>query len=120
MQSNARDVDEYIEGAPTERQAALSKFQALCRQLLGGFKESMVYGMPCYSRNGVVEIAFASQMNFISLYILQQKALESQRSALAGLKVGKGCIRYPKPDNIDFEVVEKLLLATYDLNGRIN
>lgn len=119
MQSNAQDVAAYIEEAPTDRKDALTKLRRLCRRVLEGFKEGMIYGMPGYSRKGIVEVGFASQKNYISVYILRQDALESQRPMLAGLNVGKGCIRYSKPDKINFEVVEKMLVATRDATGEI-
>lgn len=119
MQSQTTDVDAYIAEAPAPRRQALVALRDLCRQLLTGFEESMAYGMPGYARDGVVEVGFASQKNYISLYILRQDALETQRPFLTGLSVGKGCIRYSRPDKIDFAVVEKLLVATRDSTGEV-
>jgi uncharacterized protein YdhG (YjbR/CyaY superfamily) len=119
MQSKAKDVATYIKQTPADRQEALVKLRRLCRQVLKGFEESMAYGMPGYSRKGTVEVGFASQKNYISLYILRKDALETQRPFLTGLSVGKGCIRYSRPDKIDFAVVEKMLAATRDSTGEI-
>jgi uncharacterized protein YdhG (YjbR/CyaY superfamily) len=119
MQSSAKDVDTYIKQAPADRREALTKLRELCRKQLKGFKEEMNYGAPGYSRNGACEVAFASQKNYISLYILRQDALSSHRAALNGLSVGKGCIRYPKPEKIDFAVVKQLLVATRGSKGGI-
>ena len=119
MQSKANNVEAYIEQAPADRREALLKLQAVCRTVLKGFDESMVYGMPSYARKGVVEVAFASQKNYISLYILRQDALEAHRGFLAGLNVGKGCIRYSRPDKIKFAVVRKMLATTRASTGEI-
>lgn len=119
MQSDVSDVDTYIQQAPAERREALSKLRDLCRAVLTGFEESMVYGGPCYSRRGVVEVGFASQRHFIGLYILRQDALASQRAALTGLSVGKGVIRYPQPEKIDYAVVRKMLVATRRSKGPV-
>jgi len=119
MQSNDKDVETYIQQAPEARRDALTRIRNLCRQVLTGFEESMVYGMPGYSRRGVVEVGFASQRNYIALYILRQDALASQRPALAGLNVGKGCIRYTKPEKIDYSVVRKMLAATRRSKGPV-
>src|SRR5215831_18851333 len=107
MQSNAKDVDTYIEEAPAERRPALTRLRNLCRQELKGFEERMFYGMPGYARRGDLEVGFASQRNYIALYILRQDALASQRPALSGLSVGKGCIRYAQPEKINYPVVRK-------------
>ena len=119
MQSNARDVATYIDEAPADRREALRRLRRLCLEILEGFEEGMVYGGPGYSRNGVVEVGFASQKHFIGLYILRQDALDPQRPFLAKLSVGKGCIRYPKPDKIDYSIVEKMLAATRDSTGEV-
>jgi uncharacterized protein YdhG (YjbR/CyaY superfamily) len=119
MQSKAKDVATYIKQAPAARQEALVKLHRLCRQVLKGYEERMEYGGPRYSRDGTIEVGFASQKRYISLYILRQDALESQRPFLAGLSVGKGCIRYSRPEKIDFAVVERMLAATRDSTGEV-
>ncbi len=112
MQSSVQTVDEYLEQAPTERRAALKKLRELCRDILRGYEEVMEYGMPVYKKNGTGEVAFASQKNYISLYIMKQDVLAVRLPLLSGLNVGKGCIRYTRPEKIDFAVIEKLLQAT--------
>jgi uncharacterized protein YdhG (YjbR/CyaY superfamily) len=121
MQSSAKTVPAYLKEAPVARKAALKQLRDLCRATLTGFKESMSYGMPGYSRNGVVEIGFASQRNFIALYILRADVMRSHRYMLniPGVTLGKGCIRYSKPEKINFEVVEKLLKATLESTGDV-
>ena len=121
MQSTARTVNAYIKEAPAARQEALNHLRELCRTLLTDFKESMAYGMPGYSRNGVLEVAFASQKNFISLYILRTDVMLAHRYLLnvPGITFGKGCIRYSKPEKIDYKVVEKMLRATQESQGDV-
>jgi uncharacterized protein YdhG (YjbR/CyaY superfamily) len=119
MQSTAKDVTTYLEEVPTERKAALMQLRKLCLAALKGFEESMTYGGPCYSRNGVVEIGFASQKHFIGLYILRTDVMKAHLDLLKikGVSVGKGCIRYSKPEKIDFKVVESMLKATVKSTG---
>ncbi len=121
MQSKAKDVSSYLKEVPVERKAALAKLRELCLKHLTGFEESMAYGGPCYSRNDVVEAGFASQKHFIGLYILRTDVMKTHRNSLniKGVTVGKGCIRYPKPDKIDFNVVEKMLKDTKNSDGPV-
>jgi uncharacterized protein YdhG (YjbR/CyaY superfamily) len=114
MQSQAKTVDDYLEEVPAERKAALTRLRDLCRSALKGFDESMDYGGPAYKRNGVVEVGFASQKHFIGLYILKQEVMDAYKGRLAGKGVsfGKGCIRFSKPERIDFEIVEEMLVAS--------
>jgi len=119
MQSQAKDVTTYLEEVPAERRAALAQLRKQCLAVLKGFEESMRYGGPCYSRNGVVEVGFASQKHFIGLYILRTDVMKKYKDLLKikGVSLGKGCIRYSKPEKIDFGVVEKMLKATEESTG---
>ncbi|GAB2778475.1 DUF1801 domain-containing protein [Rhabdobacter roseus] len=110
MQSQAPDVDTYLLEVPAERAEALARLRALCLETLVGYQETMLYGMPTYLRNGLAEVAFNSQKNYISLYILQKEVLDTHREALRGASLGKGCIRYSSPQKIDFEAVRQLLI----------
>lgn len=81
----------------------------------------MTYGGPCYSRNGVVEVGFASQKHFIGLYILRTDVMNTHKEMLKakGVSVGKGSIRYSKPEKIDFDVVKSMLKATVLSTGEV-
>lgn len=109
MQSKATNVTSYVEEAPAERHAALRKLRTLCLEILKGYDECVEYGMPCYKRNGTIEAGFASQKQYISLYVLKRDVVNEYRAALKGCDIGKGCIRFRRPDRIDFEVVGSLL-----------
>ncbi len=120
MQSKANTVDQYLKEVPENRQAVLSQLRKLCLDILVGYEESMAYGMPSYKKPGAeIEVAFASQKNYISFYILKEEVLQKYRADLAHLNLGKGCIRYRKPEQIDFAMVEKLLTASYQSDSEI-
>jgi hypothetical protein len=68
MQGKANHVTDYLQEIPEERRE--------CLTTLTGYEESMDYSRPCYKKNGIVEVGFASQKNYIA--------------RLAGLSVGKG------------------------------
>ena len=112
MQSKAKDVTSYLQEADPERLESLSKLRELCKEVLTGYEEGMDYGMPGYKKDGIIEVGFASQKNYISLYILKTDVVEQNRAALKGLSVGKGCIRYSNPKKMDMEVIRKLLSDT--------
>lgn len=121
MQSTAKNVTSYLEEVPAERREALEKLRKQCLAALKGFEESMQYGNPCYLRNGVAEVGFASQKHFIGLYILRTDVMNAHRDLLKikGVSLGKGCIRYSKPEKIDFKVVESMLKATVKSTGEV-
>jgi uncharacterized protein YdhG (YjbR/CyaY superfamily) len=119
VQSTAATVDAYIAEAPDDRRAVLELLRRLCREELRGFGETMRYGMPGYERDGAVEISFASQKRYVSLYVLRQSALQANRERLAGLSVGKSCIRFRRAADVDEETVRALLAATVADRGEI-
>ncbi|MEP7371886.1 MAG: DUF1801 domain-containing protein [Chitinophagaceae bacterium] len=113
MQIKAATVDEYLKEVPAERLQTLQKIRELCLKELKGYAETMRYGMPCYEKNSIVEVSFASQKNNIALYILKHDVIEQYRKDLKGISVGKGCIRYTKPEKIDFSIVQKTIAGTF-------
>ena len=112
MQSKAATVDAYIDELPPERRVAVAPLRRLCREVLKGYQEAMGYGMPCFKKGGVIEIGFASRKGYVALYCMKKGVVDAHRYRLKGLSVGKGCIRFPKPDEIDFAVVKRLPQAT--------
>lgn len=79
----------------------------------------MEYGMPGYVRGEKLEVAFACQKNNIALYILKKPVLDKYRDRFPKSRIGKGCIRYPSPDKIDFDLVEKMLLDSEKSDDKI-
>ncbi len=114
MQSTAKNVSSYLQEVPKERYETLEKLRRLCLETLESYQEIMDYGMPCYKNNCIAEVGFASQKHFIGLYILKKDVLDAHRDLLnvKGVSLGKGCIRYSKPEKINFSVVQKLLEGT--------
>ena len=120
MQSSAKTVTDYLEEVPAERQATLVRLREMCREHLPSLEETMDYMVPSYKRNGEVEVAFASQKYFIALYILRKSVIDAYRDQLKGQSIGKGCIRYTKPEKVDFTLVEKLLRDTEKAEGPLS
>ena len=119
VRSDAIDVDSYLTQVPEGRRAVLTEIRDACRRLLAGFAEAMSYGMPTYSRDGIAEIAWASQKRYISLYVMRADVLDAHRGQLAGLDVGKGCIRYRSPAAVDFTAVRSMLTAVAASRGPV-
>ncbi len=119
MNTGDARVEAYIEAATASRRPALATIRELCRTHLTGFTETLRYGMPGYVRDDVVEVGFASQKQYISLYILRTDVLDAHRAMLAGLSLGKGCVRYRRPEQLDVSVVRDMLAMTASSRGRV-
>src|SRR5438045_879913 len=112
MTSKAVNVERYVAEVPAERRAAIEKLRSVCLQSFSGYEECMEYGLPGYKRNGVVEVGFASQKQFIAVYVLKKDVLDEFRTKLSATSIGKGCIRFSKPEQIDFDALKRLLRRT--------
>jgi len=119
MISEAPTVTEYLTTVPEKRLEALKRLRALCCSVLSDYEESMRYKMPSYAKNGVVEVAFNSQKQHISFYILKHDVMLSNKEGLKGLNHGKGCIRYGSTKKMDFDFIQKLLEETRDSDSAV-
>ena len=148
MLSKAKTPEEYIESIPDNRKEAVSALRkTILDNLPEGFAEVMGYGMIGYVvphsiyPNGYHSmpklplpfINLASQKNHIALYhmgIYGDKELldwfTSEYLKQTNLKpdMGKGCIRFKKPDKIPYKLIGELIsrvtvkdwIATYEKN----
>lgn len=119
VRSEADDVAGYLAEVPEGRRDALTRLRELCRAELKGFEEVMAYGMPVYEREGAAEIAFASQKQYISFYLMRTDVREAFADRLAHQDMGKGCLRFRKPEEIDFDLLRDLLRATATRPGTV-
>lgn len=119
VQSSAADVDTYLDEVAPERQAALRRLREMCLTELTGFTESMQYGMPAYDLEGHGGFAFASQKQYISLYVVRTDVVDAHAEQLKSHNMGKGCLRFRNPDKIDFDLVQSMLRMTAATPGEI-
>ena len=133
MQSQAKTVDEYIDGLPEDRKAAMNKLRKVIKKNIPkGFQESMGYGMAgfvvphskypagyhCDPKLPLPFLSFASQKNFIAIYHMgiyaEPKLLKwfTEAHAKASpkkLDMGKSCLRYKKPEDIPYDLIGELV-----------
>ena len=120
MKSDAADVEAYLDEVPADRSEAMGRLRTLCVEALPGYEECMDYRMPSYKRPGEeVEVAFASQVNHITVYILRKSVLDRFRDELTNATLGKGTVRYTSPDKIDYDVLNRVLRASSAAEGPI-
>ncbi|MEU4414002.1 DUF1801 domain-containing protein [Nocardia salmonicida] len=115
VQSKAPDVATYLAELPADRREALTRLRELCLAELTGFSEVMSYGMPTYERDGIGEVAFAGQKQYISFYLLRADVRAAFADRLASQDMGKGCLRFRKEP--DYDLVRDLLRATASGEG---
>lgn len=135
MQPN-NQVTDYIAQCPPERQAALQQLREVFLQHLPkGFEEQMAYKMPTYvvpfslypagyhcdAKQALPFISFASQKNFIAIYHMGIYAMPSlhdwfvdayAKASTTKLDMGKSCMRFKKPEQIPFGLLQELASKT--------
>ena len=132
MTSDAKSPEEYINGLPDDRKAAVSQLrEVILSNLPDGFEETMSYGMigyvvphsiyPAgYHVNPKLPLPFlsvASQKNFVAVYhsgvYADPELCKWFTTAYADrvatkLDMGKSCIRFKKMDQIPFDLIGEL------------
>ena len=114
----SRQVDEYLAGLQADRREALTELRAIVLSEAPDAVETMKYRMPTYEYQGGVLCAFASQKQYMSLY-MDTDLVEVHRAELAGLSVGKSCIRFRKLDKLPLETVRTMLRETLQNLGSV-
>lgn len=109
--SRAATVDQYLAELPDARRTALARLRALAREHLVGFQEEMRYGMVNFRRSDGDQIAFASQVQYISVYAGSER-LDAHRKEVDPVRSGKGCLRFPSPDTIDWRLLTAIFRET--------
>jgi uncharacterized protein YdhG (YjbR/CyaY superfamily) len=108
MKSEATNVPTYLEEIPEDRREALNKIRLMITTLVPQAVEGMEYGMPTYSLDGFL-FAFASQKNYMALYISDTDLLEKYRGRFGKLSLGKSCVRFRKLEDLPLDITEELL-----------
>ncbi|MGZ8544928.1 MAG: DUF1801 domain-containing protein [Flavisolibacter sp.] len=117
MQSNAPTVDAYLEEVPEDRKAVVNQIRNLCKEILVGYREEMVYGGPTYQKDKGIEIGFFSQKNEINFYCLVHGVMLDNKPLLKEFNHGKGVIRFP-PKKVNLELIRKILTDTVNSNQK--
>ncbi|MBK7132762.1 MAG: DUF1801 domain-containing protein [Bacteroidales bacterium] len=132
MQIFAKSPDDYVNQIPEERRKTVNELRKVIKaNLPKGFVEEMSYGMigfivpfSIYPKGYHVTpkvplpfMAVASQKNFIALYhmgiygdekLLKWFTEEYPKHSKTKLDMGKGCIRFKKPDQIPYKLIGEL------------
>ncbi len=112
MRIDADNVEDYLAQIPASRQVALRRIRELVLATAPDLEENLAYGMPTYWVNGHTLCAFASQKNYMSLY-LDTELVAEHREAFGNLNCGKSCIRFTRLERLPLDTVATILTETY-------
>ena len=133
MQSTALSPQEYIDSLPEERQLAMQKLRKTIQDNIpDGFEEVMSYGMlgfvvpfslypngyHCNPKLPLPFINIGSQKNAIVMHhmgiyanpeLLEWFVTEYPKHIKTKLDMGKGCVRFKKPEHIPYGLIAELV-----------
>jgi uncharacterized protein YdhG (YjbR/CyaY superfamily) len=108
MPTTYADVDTYIDSLDASRQSSLQQLRRIIFETVPAAEETIQYNMPYSTYHGML-CAFASQKNYMSFYLLDGEIVEQNRPLLAGLGVGKGCIRFKDISKLPEPTIRSML-----------
>jgi len=135
MTSNAKTVEDYLEGLPEERRAALSAVRkVILANLPAGYQEGMQYGMigyvvphslypagyHCNPAEPLTYASLGSQKNHMAIYLCtvygdaktEQWFRKAYQAAGKKLDMGKACVRFKKLEDLPLNVIGQVIART--------
>lgn len=87
---------------------ALAPLRSLIRETVPDAAEGMRYGMPYYELDGYL-YAFASQKQYLALYVSDPDLVEEFKPRLDTFDCGKTCIRFKRLEDLPMEAIRELV-----------
>jgi uncharacterized protein YdhG (YjbR/CyaY superfamily) len=110
----AKDVDQYIGGAPKELQGKLREIRRLIKSVAPQATERINYMMPAYEYKGPLAF-FGLQSSFIGLYFRPPIVAQHSKD-LAGYVTTKSAIHIPFESKVPAPLIRKLVKAAMKKN----
>jgi uncharacterized protein YdhG (YjbR/CyaY superfamily) len=107
LNTEYKNIDEYIKSFPPNIQAPLEKMRQTIHEAVPDALEAISYQMPTFKLNGNL-VHFAAFRNHIGFYPAPS-GIESFKKELAQYVTGKGTIQFPLDKPIPFDLVEKVV-----------
>jgi len=130
--SKATTVSQYLAELPADRRKTIAAVRTVIKASLpAGYKESMGWGMICYSVplsalpdtyncQPLCYAALAAQQNYCSLYLMNVYGDAARAKAFRAaftksgkkLDMGKSCVRFKTLDDLPLDVIAETIAAT--------
>lgn len=129
----ATSVQEYLDQVPEERKDIINFLHQFIQKAAPKLKPHFAYNMLGYGSFDYVNykkeqikwpiVALANQKSYVSVYVCALKdgqyLAETYAKELGKVNVGKSCIRIKKLDDINLDVLEKVIKAAATNPGLI-
>ncbi len=119
----ATTPDEYIEALEEPRRSQIRQLDQLIRETAPALEPHLQSGMLAYGRyhyryasgreGDWFTVGLASQKRYISLYVTATEGgrylAEKYRDRLPRADIGRSCVRFRKPEDVDLEALRALI-----------
>lgn len=132
QQTDAQQVQEYLDGLPPDRRAAIETVrQAILKNLPSGYQETFDFGMLAYvipletypkTYNGhpLMYAALASQKRYMSVYLMniygdaetERWFTQAYHDSGKKLDMGKSCVRFKTLDDLPVDLIGRAIART--------
>lgn len=102
-------ADEYIQSQPEIYRKPLEQLRNLVRQLAPEAKESMSYGIVCYSFHYML-VGFSAHKNHFTFTSMSNSLFKKMKNELEGYDISTGGIRFKPTQDIPVELISKIIL----------
>ncbi len=114
----AKNVDEYIAGAPREVRGKLRDLRSAIKKTAPKAIEKISYGMPYYGYRGRLAY-FAYAKKHIGLYI-PLPIIQEHKKELKSYETAKATVRFPLDKKLPIALIKKLIKARMKKNEEIS
>src|SRR5436853_2815778 len=104
----AKNIDEYIAGAPDNVQEILEKIRLTVSEAAPEAQEKISYHIPTFTFRGAVLVHFTAYKNHIGLYPAPS-AIEEFKKELAVYGSGKSTLQFPFDPPVPYGFISKLV-----------
>lgn len=119
----AKSIKEYFDTLPNERREMMDFLHKFIQENAPSLKPNFIYNMPGYGtfkyknyKKEIIDwpiISLASQKKYISLYVCAvdngEYLAEKYKDELGKVSVGKSCIRFKRLDELNLDVLKKVI-----------
>ena len=102
-------VDEYIQSQPEVYRKSLEQLRDLVRKLAPEAKESMSYGIVCYTYHYMF-VGFSAHTNHFTFTSMSNSLFVKMKEELEGFDTSIGGIRFKPGQEIPVELITRIIL----------
>jgi hypothetical protein len=134
-EASVNSVEEYLAAVPDARKPIIDFMHDFIQQVVPGFEPHFAHNMLGYGEYEYLDsrtkkpkswpiVALANQKQYVSLYVCATKdnryLPEQYADSLGKVNVGKSCIRFKRIEDLNLDVLKKLLLETKHWPGTVS